>query len=63
MRKYSNTNTAELRALWDKKREEYKASGDRGVLDDLFEIRSELSRRNGDMPPSIDVNFESYTTD
>ncbi|MBR4758018.1 MAG: hypothetical protein IK084_04335, partial [Bacteroidaceae bacterium] len=33
------------------------------LMREAYSIRQELSRRKGDMPKAVDVDFEKYTTD
>lgn len=42
---------AELQQLWERKR------------DELVEIKMELDRRKGDVPATVNVNFEDYVTE
>jgi hypothetical protein len=33
------------------------------LMREAYRIRQELSRRKGDMPKAVDVNFEEFVTD
>lgn len=66
--RYDGLSLAELEAKWaEKRRRIAELSPDDRLprdMEELLSMRKEISRRKGDLPPSVDVNYtEQYLTD
>ena len=63
---YQKMSTSQLRSLWQQLRTEMATKETHDCMKEmgeLYKIRKELERREGDKKPIVFVNFEKYVTD